>query len=200
MSQGTNIEPLVDAAQITLPSQDKEIEMQTIGNPENISSKENVIDFDENEEEPKIDSIEWVLFAIREQVQKAKVVFSYSLNTEKFSRVSLVVISVLFIVFAITYSSTSTSIGILDCPHIFQHIFFLKLTHVIIAAPNIRSAPTMNSMKLYVMMGVFTVVSLIAFYLYQGLLSFPMQNLGQSMKLGHGDHHLIFNFCVCHRQ
>ncbi|GAB1222702.1 hypothetical protein ENUP19_0121G0053 [Entamoeba nuttalli] len=130
----------------------------------------------------KEDYFDYMIYSVREHYNKAKVIMSYSFNTEKFSKPVLLLISGLFIFFAVSSSTILTIVGIVDSQHIFEHLFFVKLTHLIISSPFNRTIPSYSSIKLYLVIGICIVISLTSLYLFQSILSFPMQTLGQSMK------------------
>lgn len=136
-----------------------------------------------SEDDASTDVLTTILKELTVQSSKLKNIIQYSFDTTgKYSRKTLYAVSVLFLLFAVCYSTLSTIIGVYDPTHIFEHLLLLKAVHVLIALPNQRTLPSMSSLTVYLVIGVMMVISMSSLYLFQGILSFPMQTLGESMN------------------
>ncbi|KAL7715462.1 Transmembrane protein [Entamoeba marina] len=128
---------------------------------------------DEDEEElilnSKEDYLDLLIQELYQHYTKIRLVAQYSILTHKYTKKNDDVhISVIF--------------AVNDCSHIFEYLLFVKLTHIILCAPRVRSIPPLGKQYNYIILGACSVISISALSLFQKTLSFPIQSPGQSMK------------------
>ena len=168
----------------TLPNKETmneiEIEMNINQNEETIEIQQ--IENYSKSHKNKEDFLQFLIDSIKEHIYRAKEIMTHSLSTEKYTKTTLIIISILFIIVATINSSMESAIGSTDPQHIFEYLFFIKLTHIGISVTKVNKLPSFHNLLLYIIIGIVVTMSMSCMYLYQTYIRFPMQTLGQSMR------------------